>query len=206
MPLEIVSVDEIVLSDVEITSGGRTLHGDVELVPQGKGVLLRRVVLAADDTTIDVTGQITDLSGPAGELAIKAGKLDFNRLLAFVSDFAGSAGLSGPAAGTPAAPARAPAAPSAMNMAVSLTADSATMGDLALEKLNGKARVTAEAITLEPASFGVFGGTYEGNLTLTLGSTTDFRLNATVSGIDMAAVTRFAGQPGHDHGAPVGED
>ena len=32
-PVEIVSIDEIVLRGVEVVSGGRTLHGDIELVP-----------------------------------------------------------------------------------------------------------------------------------------------------------------------------
>src|SRR5262245_52302732 len=34
-PIEIVSIDEIVLSDVEIVSGSRTLHGDIEASIEG---------------------------------------------------------------------------------------------------------------------------------------------------------------------------
>lgn len=82
-----------------------------------------------------------------------------------------------------------------MNIAVSLNADRATMGTLSLEKLAGRARVTPEAITMEPVSFGLFGGHYEGGLTLTLGKTADFRLNAALSDIDLAAATKFAGSP-----------
>ena len=37
-PVEIVSIDEIVLRGVEVVSGGRTLRGDIELVPHGAGV------------------------------------------------------------------------------------------------------------------------------------------------------------------------
>ena len=196
-PVEIGSIDEIVLRDVEIASGGRVLRGDVEVVPQGQGITLRKVTLSADNTTIDMTGQITDLSGPAGELVVKAGSLNFNQLLAFVSDFVSSAGLNASAGRAPvlAPQAGAPVAPSAMNILVSLNADSATMGDLSLQKLSGRARVTPDAMTLEPISFGLFGGNYEGALTLTLGRTTDFKLRATLSGIDMAAATTFAGRP-----------
>jgi uncharacterized protein involved in outer membrane biogenesis len=192
-PVEIVSIDEIVLSDVEIKSGARTLRGDIEMVPQGNGVTLRRVSLAAENTTIDITGQITDLSGPVGELTVKADQLNFDRLLAFVSDFAGHAGLGA----TGAAPAPTPQAAKAppMNIAVSLDADGATMGTLVLDMLSGKARVTSNAMTLEPVSFGIFGGRYDGSLTLSLGSMPDFRLNAVLAGVDMAAATKFAGSP-----------
>jgi uncharacterized protein involved in outer membrane biogenesis len=195
-PVEIVSIDEIVLSDVEITSGSRTLNGDIEMVPQGNGVTLRKVTLVAENSTIDITGQITDLSGPVGELAVKAGQLNFDRLLAFVSDFAGSAGFG--STGTAPAPkpqGSAAAKTQPMNIAVSLTADGATMGTLVLDKLSGKARVTSDAMVLEPVSFGIFGGTYNGSLTFSLGSMPDFRLNAALAGVDMAAATKFAGSP-----------
>ena len=198
--VEIVSVDEIVLSDVEIVSGGRTLKGTIEVVPQGKGVTVRRISLVADNATIDITGQISDLAGPLGELTVKAGALNIDRLLAFVSDFSSGTGMSAaPAAGTaPAAAARpAPASGSAppMNLAIAIEADKATMGALTIDKLSGRARVAPDAMTLEPVSFGVFGGRYEGSLALTLGQTPDFHLKAKLSGVDMAAATAFAGSP-----------
>jgi uncharacterized protein involved in outer membrane biogenesis len=71
-PVELVSIDEIVLSDVQIVSGGRTLRGDVAVVPQGSGFLIRKVALVADDTTLTATGTVTDLNGPIGEVAVTA--------------------------------------------------------------------------------------------------------------------------------------
>ena len=215
--VEIVSIDEIVLSKVEIVSGGRTLRGDIEVVPQGKGVTLRRAALAADTTTIAITGQITDLSGPSGELTVKAGGLNLDELMAFVTDFAGGSGASAApaAAGAPSSQTARTGVPSAaagaqpvqaarsgasggapaMNVAVSLEADRATIGELALEKLSGRAHVTPEGVTLEPIAFGLFGGRYEGTLALSLGATPDFHLKATLTGLDVAAATRFAGSP-----------
>jgi uncharacterized protein involved in outer membrane biogenesis len=194
-PVEIVSIDEIVLRDVEIKSGARILRGDIELVPRGNGVTLKKVTLQADDTTIDLTGEIKDVAGPVGELTVKAGALNFDRLLAFVSDFAGNAGLA--TATTKSAPKSkaATAKGPAMNVMLSLQADRASMGTLALEKLSGRAQVTSDAMTLQPVTFGVFDGTYDGSLRFSLGSSPDFRLNATVSGVDMAAATKFAGSP-----------
>src|SRR5262245_39451016 len=47
---------QIVLRGVEIVSGGRVLTGDVEIVPEGKGLTLHKVTLVADKTTVNVTG------------------------------------------------------------------------------------------------------------------------------------------------------
>jgi uncharacterized protein involved in outer membrane biogenesis len=193
-PVEIVSIDEIVLRDVEIKSGSRTLRGDIEMVPQGNGVTLKRITLAAEDATIDITGRITDLAGPVGELTVTAGALNFDRLLAFVSDFVGSAGLDATETGSTRQSGMGGKVP-AMNIAVSLNADRATMGTLALAKLSGRALVTSDAMTLEPVSFGLFGGKYDGSLRLSLESSPQFRLNAALSGLDMAAAMKFAGSP-----------
>jgi uncharacterized protein involved in outer membrane biogenesis len=83
-----------------------------------------------------------------------------------------------------------------MNIGVSLEADRATIGTLGLDRLAGKARITADRLTLEPIAFGVFGGRYEGTLIFTLGAVPAFTLNAALSGVDVAAATAFAGTPG----------
>jgi uncharacterized protein involved in outer membrane biogenesis len=195
-PVEIVSIDEVVLSDVEIVSGNRTLHGDIEVVPQGSGVLVKKVSLTADNAKIDITGQITDLSGPTGELTVKAGALDVSRLLEFASDFSKHAGISSDAsAAAPPAATPASAASPGMNMAITLEADRATLGTLSLEKLSGRAQLTPAGMTLQPISFGVFGGHYDGSLALTLGAVPDFRLKAKLAAIDVGAATTAAGSP-----------
>lgn len=200
-PVELVSIDAIVLDGVEIVSGGRTLKGDIEVVPEGTtGLTIRKITLAADKTAIDVTGRITDLAGPVGDIAVKAGALNVDQLLAFANDFSSGSGLV-PATAAPSttAPPRAAAkragAP-AMNISMSLAADRATMGGLTLDKLSGKARLTDDAMTLAPVSFDVFGGRYDGSIAFSMGAVPDFKINATVAGVDMAAATAFAGTPG----------
>jgi uncharacterized protein involved in outer membrane biogenesis len=187
-PVELVSIDEIVLNDVEIVSGGRTLRGDIELEPRSAGVIVRRMTLSADDAAVDITGQITDLSGPSGELTIKAGALNFDSLLAFASAFAGGVGAGG-------SPAGGAAVPSTMNIAASIDAESATIGTLSLQNLSGRARILPDRVTLDPIGFGLFGGKYEGVLTLMAGGTSGFRLKAALAGIDMASAMAFAGSP-----------
>jgi uncharacterized protein involved in outer membrane biogenesis len=145
------------------------------------------MTLSADDAALDITGEITDLSGPSGEIAITAGALDFDSLLAFASAFAGGVGASGSAGGA--------AAPSTMNIAASIAAESATLGTLSLQNVSGRARILPDRVMFEPIGFGLFGGKYEGSLMLTPGGTAGFRLKAALAGIDMAAATAFAGSP-----------
>ena len=194
-PVEIVSIDEIALTDVEIVSGGRTLRGDIDASIEGETVVLRSVDLAADDTSISATGRIANLSAPTGELKIKAGALNVDRLLAFVGEFSGGAGSSTAPAARPAARTGASAAP-ALNITVSLDADRASMGGLTIEKLIGTAKLNGDAVRLDPLTFGLFGGRYEGTIAAKLGPRTPtFRWNAALTGVDVAAATAFAGSP-----------
>jgi uncharacterized protein involved in outer membrane biogenesis len=183
-----VSVDEIVLSDVRIVSGGRTLTADVALVPKGKGVSVRDATLHADGASATITGEITDLDGPSGTLSVSTRELNLDELLVFASEFARDAGGATPAArGASSTP---------MDLALALTTESAKIGTLALTRLSGRARFTRDAMTLDPVEFGLFGGHYTGTLRFGLGKATGFRMTAALSEIDMVALMTFTGNPG----------
>ncbi len=188
-PVEIVSIDEIVLRKVEVMNGKRTLRGDIELVPQGKGVVIRRVALAADDTAIEMTGTLTALSPVAGEVAVTAAALDFDRLVAFLNDFTATDGKTAPSAGGPSA------ASAIGRLAVALKVGRATTGGLTLSDLAASAVVTPTAVTFDPLTLGVFGGRYEGTMQLALDDVPRFQWRAKVSGIDTATLMAFAGSP-----------
>ncbi len=208
--VEITSIDEVVLNGVDIVSGGRTLRGDIEVVPQGKGVLVKKLTIAANTMTLTATGTITDLAGPVGTLAIKAGALDFDQLLEFANDFAGGVTATmNAAAPTPASPApaarqpvvasvpaqRAPAAAVVpMNLSVSIEAERATMSRLVVDHVSGRAVATEDIVSISPLTFGLFGGRYEGAISATLGDKQPtFHWTANVSNIDVAAATAFGG-------------
>jgi len=196
-PVQLVSVDDIVLRDVQIVSGGRTLRGDVEIGARDAGLEIRRMSLTADDLALEGTGVITDLAGPAGEFTINADAINFNDFLAFVADFQGGSGLGGSATQSsgPTSSASANPSSSAMDIALTLDADRGRIGDLDLTALNGRARITPGIVMLEPIAFNVFDGSYKGALELTLDDVPEFHLTADLAGIDTAAATAFAGQP-----------
>ena len=187
-PVEIVSIDEISLDDVEVVSGGRTLRGNIELAVSGRRLDIRRADFTADDTPISVTGRIDDPAGPTGALSIRGASLDVLRLVAFASDFSGS-GI--PSDAKPAGPSVPDPVP--MNLRLSLETERAILGTLVLDALTGTAQVTDEAIVLEPIAFGTFGGQAKGSLALTLADVPAFRIGASLSGVDLAAVLKFVG-------------
>lgn len=192
LPVEIVSIDEIILNDVEILSGGRTLRGQVEAVPRGRGLEVRRVSLTAEGTSIEAAGELTDLAGPVGHLDVRAGTLDLARLLTFMTEFSQGSGLTERGGASRAAASTGPGP----DVTLTLTADRATMGGVSFEKLTGTARATGDAVVVDPMAFGLFGGQYQGSVTASVTDSPTFRWRAALSNVDVAAVMAFAGSPG----------
>lgn len=184
--VEIVSVDEIVLRNVEITRGDRTLRGEVDLVPRGSGVELRRLALTADDTAVEATGTFTSLSPLEGTLEARAERVNFDRLMQFMSDFVVT---------EPQAAASGTGALAAGRVTVALTIADATTGSLSLSNVKATAIVTPAALTLQPFGFGIFGGRYEGSLQLAMQTPPRFVWRGDVSGVNMPALMAFAGAP-----------
>ena len=185
-PVKIVSIDAIKLADVEIVSGGRSLRGEVDVLPKGAGLEVNLITLRAEHTEISVYGTIANLTGPTGNLTVKAPGLNLLEVVAFVSDFARGAGIAAP--GGQRGVDRYP-----MNLQIEVDAGRTVAGTLVLDRLKGVATVTPAAIALNPVTFGVFGGGYVGTLRLTLGSSSSYSLNATLKDVDVAKAMAFAG-------------
>jgi AsmA protein len=185
------SIDEIVLSDIEVVSGGRSLRADVRVVPRGQGMNIASMTLRLDDTAVDVTGDITTIQGPTGALTLRASALDMLALQAFATDFAAGAGI----VATPETPAPATPRATPMDLRMDITADRATFGTLTLDGLKGSARLTDDQLAISDMGFGVFEGRYSGAVTLGLASTPAFHLKGTLTDASMGALTAWAGSP-----------
>lgn len=184
------SVDEVVMNSVDIVSGGRTLRGDVRVVPHASGMRIDSMALALGDTIVDVTGEITSFNGPIGTLALRASSLDMLALQAFAADFAAGAGLATASTSSGPSPDAAP-----MSLQIDITADRASFDTLALEAVKGRARLTDAELLIEEMGFGLFGGTYAGTVTLGLADTPRFQLRGTLADVNMGALTAWAGKP-----------
>jgi uncharacterized protein involved in outer membrane biogenesis len=196
-PVRLESVRSIRLNGVELLSHGRVLRADVEAVPEGTGLRLRRFDLAADDAVISVTGTLTDLLAPAGALKVSAPALDLLALAEFASEFAAGvmpAGSAAPVSPAAPRPAPAPTTPSGLDLAIDLDVARATAGGLVMEEVTGTARVRPAGLTLDPIAFRTFDGRYDGALELgAAGSDATFAVRATVTGVDVARVFALGG-------------
>lgn len=192
--VEIVSIDEIVLKNVEVVSGQRTLRGDIELVPHGAGVQIRKVALTADGATLAMTGDLSTLAPLSGNLDVTADALDLDRLATFLGDFAASS--TAPAAPGPAGPTAAAGSSPIGRLIVGMTVGKMTTGNLALSNFASTASIDGKGVLFEPLRLGVFGGRYEGNMGVSFGDRQVFHWHAKVTGIDAAALMAFGGSPG----------
>lgn len=83
-----------------------------------------------------------------------------------------------------------------MHVGVSIAAGRATIGGMTMTEVKGRALVTATEVAIDPLTFGLFGGAYDGLLRVDLsGATPSFRWRARVSNIDVSAAAAFAGSP-----------
>ena len=197
-PVEIVSIDEIVLTNVEVVSGERTLRGDIELVPHGAGVQIRKVALTADTTVMTITGDLTTLAPMAGDLDLRADALDLDRLAAFLGDFAAAsvAPASATAPSTPASASAPPVSSAIGRLVIGMKVDSMTTGSLLLSNVTATASIDSRGVLFEPLDLGVFGGRYYGNMFVSFDDTPAFSWHAKVTDVDTAALMAFAGSPG----------
>lgn len=189
-PLEIVSIDEIRLTGVTITGGEHTLTGDLDLVPDGRGLTIRRVALTGGNTTLEATGRLTDLAGPAGEIKVEAETLDTTDLAALARAF-GTDAAPGPAdtakAGTNGA--------ARLSLTVTFDADRAIAGPVTLERLTGTAQVTPGMVDLRSMAFNLYAGSGQGSAVVSFGPARTYRLEAALEDVDLAAVLAAAGRP-----------
>jgi uncharacterized protein involved in outer membrane biogenesis len=187
--VELVSIDEVVLSHVEVLSRGHVLRGNIEVVPETDGTItLRRVSLHADDASIEATGRLTSLNGPTGDVTITAGELNLDRLIAFFNDFSIT-----PASNSGAA--RAPEPRTAKpDLNVAIEAKRAHLAGLTLDAVSAKAHVTENDVLLKPMAFGLFGGKYNGSFDVrSVAGAPAFTFAGQVENLDVAAISRFAG-------------
>jgi AsmA protein len=149
------------------------------------------MTLRLDDTAVDVTGDITSFDGPAGNLTLRAASLDMLALQAFASDFASGAGLG--ASSSAVTPSR--ATRGSMDLLIDVNADRATFATLSLADVRGSARLTGDELSIDEMAFGVLGGSYTGAITLGLAATPTFQIRGTLTDVNMANFTAWAGKP-----------
>jgi uncharacterized protein involved in outer membrane biogenesis len=201
-PLTLVSVDAIAFRNVRVNFEKGAATVSLESALNGDRLDIRSFELASPVTTLTAAGSIESLASRKGKISIDAESLDLDGMVALLAGAQGARGAQGAqgakgAQGAQGAGAQGAGAQSApFDLVFDVTAAKGRAGGVQFDNLKTTIRATADAVLMEPFGLGVFGGRVDGKAHVDA-TRAEPRLTVDVSlnGIDMSAVTAFAGQP-----------
>ena len=185
--VQVVSVREISLRDVRLTSRGREVRVSADAALDGSHLTLSRFTAESGRTLLEGAGDVDLEPAVSANVRAAATRLDLDELLALANAFSTS-GSERPAPGGSSSP-------SSMRIAAQITADTATAAGVQISRLKAAMNVEGDRAALSPLTFGLFGGTYEGSLTARLGESLTAALQSKLQNIDVAQLAAFGGVP-----------
>jgi hypothetical protein len=189
-PLSVSQLASLAITDLEISTHGRRLRINADLHPHGGHALtIARLRVDGDDMHADLNGEITDLTAWRGELNARGDSLDGDVLRSLAWDLLDQPDVT-------RSPERATAASGYAPLAVNLDVARLTLGPVAASSVKGKAALGPGAVVLDPVSFSVFGGRYQGQVALRFeGGEPAVRWYGDLSNISLAGLTTAATGP-----------
>ena len=203
--VQIVSIREISLRNIQIVSRDREFVVSMDSSLDGDLLSIDSLTAESGTAEIELDGEIRLAPDLEGTLAVHAGHLDLDELLALAQAFE-------PEGGSPDAPSQdsssqdspsGEASPIRLTMHVS--ADTATTGGVDVEQLATQMEVTGTRAVLSPLSFGLFGGRYEGMLDVEMEDRLRVTSESRIEGLDVAQLAAFGGSPDTVSGTLSGE-
>ena len=204
--VQIVSIREISLRNIQIVSRDREFVVSMDSSLDGDLLSIDSLTAESGTAEIELDGEIRLAPDLEGTLAVHAGHLDLDELLALAQAFE-------PESGSPDAPSQdAPSQDSSSGGEVSpirltmhVSADTATTGGVDVEQLVTQMEVTGTRAVLSPLSFGLFGGRYEGMLDVEMEDRLRVTSESRIEGLDVAQLAAFGGSPDTVSGTLSGE-
>ena len=202
-PLTLVSVDTIAFRNVRVIFDGGAATVSLDSALDGDRLEIRSFELASDVTDLKASGAIESLANRRGKLVISAETLDLDRMIALLSNVQRAQGAKGAQGAN-----RAQRASGALefDMTFEVTAAKGRAGGVQFDNLKTTIHATAHAVQMAPFGLGVFAGRVDGKVDVNTSKAEPvLALDAKFAGIDMRAVTAFAGQPEAISGRLAGE-
>jgi uncharacterized protein involved in outer membrane biogenesis len=184
--IQLVSIRAISLRDITITSRGRQVTASAESSLVGTRLTLQKFTASSGRTALEASGVVELEPGVDANLTVTANRLDVDELLALASAFT-----------PPASPAssRATATRPAVDPHVraKITAASARTGDLEVQDFAATIDSKGQQVSLNPLSFRLFGGKYDGSIAATLGNTMAATIRSRITDLDVAKLAAYGG-------------
>jgi uncharacterized protein involved in outer membrane biogenesis len=197
-PLTLVSVDTIAFRNVRVIFEGGAATVSLDSALDGDRLDIRSFELASNVTNLKAAGAIESLANRRGKLSIDAETLDLDGMVALLAKTQGAQGAQG-ARG-------AQGAVEPFDMTFDVTAAKGRAGGVQFDDLKTTIHATAKTVQMSPFALGVFAGRVEGRANVDASKAEPVLvLDVNFSGIDMRAVTAFAGQPEAMSGRLAGE-
>ena len=191
-PLTIASIGSIVVSEVSLVAGQRTLLVDLRASLEGDRFVIHDMRGRSPETTFTASGEVTSLAKRAGKLAIDAETMDLDGLMTFMV-------AATPAGSRESAPTAksAPGASSPINLDVTVRAKRGRVLGLALSNLTTTGHLRGSDIALENLKMDLLGGHYEGSAAFSEARGSGrYDWRGAFEGLDVPQLMTFAGAPG----------
>ena len=191
-PLTIASIGSIVVSDVSLVAGQRTLLVDLRASLEGDRFIIQDMRGRSPETTFTASGEVTSLAKRTGKLAIDAETLDLDGLMTFMV-------AATPAGSRESAPTAksAPGATNPINLDVTVRAARGRALGLALTNLTTTGHLRGNDVALENLKMDVLGGRYEGSAAFNESrGSGHYEWRGAFEGLDVPQLMTFAGAPG----------
>jgi uncharacterized protein involved in outer membrane biogenesis len=192
--LTIDSIGSLALREITLVAGSRTLVVDLDsALTGGDRFVVRQLRGVSDGSNLTASGELASLSKRTGTFDVDAEALDLDGLLAFLT----AATPAGAGSAPPSAPSAAPAPVVPLHLDISVKARSGRAAGAALTNIQTTARVRGSTVTLEGLKMNVFGGGFDGAVTVDGSQASPrYEWKGAVENLDMPAIVAFAGSPG----------
>jgi len=187
--LIIASIRVISLRNVQVVAGKAALTVDLESSLDGDRLEISRLTAQSEKTQLQATGAFTSLDNLQGAFDVTADPLDLDELLAFASTATNTASDGD---GTRRRQAAVP-----MQIALAVKSPAGRFAGYEFADLSTKADVTPARVLLSDLSLAMFGGAFDGALTVDSSAATPrLQLRGQLAGIDVSQLATHAGAAG----------
>jgi uncharacterized protein involved in outer membrane biogenesis len=191
--LTIESIGSLALNQITLVAGQRTLLVDLQSsLSGGDRFAVSRLHGVSDGSNFVAAGELTSLAKRTGTFTIDAEALDLDGLLAFLT-----AATPAGAATSPSSASAPPAPVVPLRLDVVVKAQSGRAAGAALTNIETTARVRGSAVALEGLKMNLFGGRFDGSVTVDGAQAPPrYEWRGAVEALDVPAIVTFAGSPG----------
>ncbi len=180
--VRVVSVRSISLRGVRIRSRGREIVVSGDSSYDGTNLTLSRFSAESGGTTLTADGLVALSPRNDARLKAVANRLDVDEFIALAAAFTPPPSKTSKKSSGPAP-----------RIAAAITASQATAAGVQAKNFSTQLTSDGESVALRPLQLELFGGRYDGAITVRLGKQRSAKIDSKITGVDVAELAAFGG-------------